>query len=166
MCVMRFVFSTLCIHLIIHFSDIINTVISVSHYPPLLVSEPQISNYPTLWQNAETFQQRPEPESSSNEGVGFQEHEPGGWPVDGGQNMNLPFYSSELGQLPIHTPTGLGYNINGVTNEELAIFDSSSQSELANFFPSSLSYDLNQGMCHRCRNKCLCDMLLQTNCPL
>ncbi|KAK7438632.1 Gypsy retrotransposon integrase-like protein 1 [Stygiomarasmius scandens] len=125
--------------------DIINTVISVSHYPPLLVSEPQISNYPTLWQNPETFQQRPEPESSSNEGVGFQEHEPGGWPVDGGQNMNLPFYSSELGQLPIHTPTGLGYNINGVTNEELAIFDSSSQSELAKFFPSSFSsYDLNQ----------------------
>jgi len=49
------------------------------------------------------------------------------------RDLNLPFYSSELGQLPINGPLNLnggsyaaphlGYNYD-VTDEELAIFDS------------------------------------------
>ncbi|THU79383.1 hypothetical protein K435DRAFT_973177 [Dendrothele bispora CBS 962.96] len=77
-------------------SDLINTVISVSQYPPLLVSEPQKSGYSSSWQESELFQTGTTSGTPSTQEVASPpEHEVGSWLVGNEQDFNVPFYSSE-----------------------------------------------------------------------
>ncbi|KAK7457803.1 Gypsy retrotransposon integrase-like protein 1 [Stygiomarasmius scandens] len=103
--------------------DIINTVMSVNRWPSSPSPAP------------ESYQAAPEVyQTSQNPSRDF---------LIDQRDLNLPFYSSELGQLPINGPLNLnggsyaaphlGYNYD-VTDEELAIFDSGDNNQKQSLF--------------------------------
>ncbi|KAF5345064.1 hypothetical protein D9758_010410 [Tetrapyrgos nigripes] len=109
--------------------DIINTVMSVSRYPPLLVSTPkEIGSDQAPWPDIQIPQASSGPEPSLFHQPSYGDADPARNIVIGEHgDMNLPFYSSELGQLPVHAAPNLGYDFSSPTNEELAIFGDGTQ---------------------------------------